>query len=129
MPAAAAKHKRRWAPQIIWAIPILAILVGIFLAVKVINDRGPTITVSFKTGDGLEPGKTHVKFKDVNIGQVKDVTLAKDRQHVLATIELSKDASDLLLDDTRFWIDLLQYTPTTYPVITFDIFMNSGYGT
>lgn len=111
MPAAA-RQKQRWAPQIIWAIPILAVLVGIFLAVQAFNERGPTITVSFKSGDGLEPGKTHVKFKDVNIGLVKDVTLDKDRQHVLATIELGKDAADFLLEDTRFWIVRPRVTAT-----------------
>ncbi|MBK7422095.1 MAG: MCE family protein [Propionivibrio sp.] len=104
LPAAVARPKRRWAPQFIWIIPIVAVLVGAGLAVKVILERGPTITISFKSGDGLEAGKTHVKYKDVDIGLVKTVALSADRNQVIASVELNREASDFLLEDTRFWI-------------------------
>ena len=48
LPAALASPRRRWAPQFIWIIPIIAVLVGAGLAAKVILERGPTITISFK---------------------------------------------------------------------------------
>jgi paraquat-inducible protein B len=104
LPAAVSRPRRRWAPQFIWIIPIVAVLVGAGLAAKVILERGPTITISFKTGEGLEAGKTHVKYKDVDIGLVKTVALTADRNQVIATVELNKEASDFLLEDTRFWI-------------------------
>jgi paraquat-inducible protein B len=104
LPSAVAQAKRRWAPQIIWIIPIVAVLVGLGLLYKSIADRGPTITVSFNTGDGLVAGKTFVKFKDVNIGLVKTVILSEDHQKVIATIALDKDAADFARADTRFWI-------------------------
>ena len=104
LPAAVSRPKRHWAPQFIWIIPIVAVLVGAGLAAKVILERGPTITISFKSGDGLEAGKTHVKYKDVDIGLVKTVALTADRNQVIATVELNKEASDFLLEDTRFWI-------------------------
>jgi paraquat-inducible protein B len=90
--------------QIIWIIPIIAVLVGLGLLYKSIADRGPSITVSFNSGDGLVAGKTFVKFKDVNIGLVKTVILSEDHQQVLATIALDKDAADFARKDTRFWI-------------------------
>ena len=104
LPSAVAQAKRSWTLQIIWIIPIVAILVGLGLLYKSIADRGPTITVSFKTGDGLVAGKTLVKFKDVNIGLVKTVILSDDHQQVVATIALNKDAADFAKKDTRFWI-------------------------
>ena len=104
LPAAVSRPKRRWAPQFIWIIPIVAVLVGAGLAAKVILERGPTITISFKTGEGLEAGKTHVKYKDVDIGLVKTVALSDDHNQVIASVELNKEASDFLLEDTRFWI-------------------------
>ena len=91
LPAALASPRRRWAPQFIWIIPIIAVLVGAGLAAKVILERGPTITISFKSGDGLEAGKTGVKYKDVNIGLVKTVALSDDHNQVIATVELNKD--------------------------------------
>ena len=52
LPEAVAAPRRRWAPQLIWIIPIVAVLAGGWLAVKAILERGPTITISFKTGGG-----------------------------------------------------------------------------
>src|SRR6201999_1219739 len=67
-------------------------------------EKGPTVTITFKSGEGLEAGKTKIKFKDVDIGQVKSVTLSKDYTHVVATAELTRDATNMLVDDTRFWV-------------------------
>jgi paraquat-inducible protein B len=97
-------HKKNKYPQLIWLIPILAVLIGLSLVVKGIIDKGPTITIAFKSGEGLEAGKTHVKYKDMEIGLVKAISLDKDRQKVIATIQLEKDTSDFLKEDTRFWI-------------------------
>lgn len=104
LPSAVAQAKRSWTLQIIWIIPIVAIVVGLGLLYKSIADRGPTITVSFNSGDGLVAGKTFVKFKDVNIGLVKTVILSEDHQKVVATVALDKDAGDFAKLDTRFWI-------------------------
>lgn len=104
LPSAVAQAKHRWAPQIIWIVPIVAIVVGLSLMYKAVVDHGPTITVAFKTGDGLVAGKTFVKYKEVNIGLVKTVVLSEDHQQVIATIQLEKDAADFSRSDTRFWI-------------------------
>ena len=104
LPTAVAYARRRWAPQIIWIIPIIAIVVGIGLMYKAVVDHGPTITVAFKTGDGITAGKTFVKYKEVNIGLVKTVELSEDHQQVLAKIQLDKGANDFAKDDTRYWI-------------------------
>ena len=103
LPEAVSAPKRRWTPQLIWVIPIVAVLAGAWLAAKAILERGPTITISFQTGDGLEAGKTRIKYRDVEIGLVKEIALAPDRKRVVATAELAKDAADSLVEDTRFW--------------------------
>jgi paraquat-inducible protein B len=103
LPQAVSAPKRRWAPQLIWIVPIVAVLAGAWLAVKTILERGPTITISFQTGEGLEAGKTKLKYKDVDIGLVREIALAEDRKRVVATAELDKGAADLLVEDTRFW--------------------------
>lgn len=90
--------------QLVWIIPILAALIGGWLAVKAVLDRGPTITISFRTAEGIEPGKTKIKYKDVDIGEVKSVTLSDDRAGVVVTAELVKQASGFLVEDTRFWV-------------------------
>lgn len=104
IPDAISEPKRRFSIQLVWIIPIVAALIGLSLAVKSYMDRGETITITFKTGEGMEAGKTKLKYKDVQIGEVKGLAIAKDRSHVVVTAELSKDARGLLVKDTRFWV-------------------------
>ncbi|WP_321921252.1 PqiB family protein [Paraburkholderia guartelaensis] len=104
LPEAKPVRGSRWRMQIVWLVPIVAVLIGGWLAAKAIIEEGPTITISFKTGDGLEAGKTKIKYKDVDIGVVKAVTLSPDHKRVIATGELVKDATSMLVDNTRFWV-------------------------
>lgn len=104
LPEAVAVPKRRRGPQLVWIIPLVAALIGGWLAVKTLLERGPIITISFTTGEGLEAGKTKIKYKDVEIGLVQSVVLADDRSGVVATAELSPQAASLLVDDTRLWV-------------------------
>ena len=103
LPEARAVHKRGWSVQFIWLIPIVAAFIGGWLIVKGIMDRGPTIRILFQTGEGLEAGKTKVKFKGVDVGDVKQITLSKGKG-VVATVELVKEAESRLVEDTRFWV-------------------------
>ncbi|MEI6208405.1 MAG: MlaD family protein [Desulfuromonadales bacterium] len=104
IPDAVVERRRRRSSQLIWIIPIIAAIIGIFLAVKSYMERGPVITITFKSGEGLESGKTKIKYKDVQIGEVKNIAIAKNRSHVVVTAELSREAAGLLVDDTRFWV-------------------------
>ncbi|MBM3116981.1 intermembrane transport protein PqiB [Jeongeupia naejangsanensis] len=90
--------------QLVWIIPIIAALVGGWLAVKTVMDRGPEITISFRSAEGIEAGKTKLKYKDVDIGVIKSVALAPDRKSVVATAQMAKDTDGMLVKDTRFWV-------------------------
>lgn len=104
IPEAQPTRPRRWAPQLVWIIPIIAAMIGGWLAIKAGLEQGPTITISFLSGEGLEPGKTRIKYKDVDIGEVKSIALSDDRKRVIVTAEISKQAKGLLVEDTRFWV-------------------------
>jgi paraquat-inducible protein B len=104
IPDAVVEPKRRRSLQLVWIIPILAAIIGASLAVKSYLQRGPVITITFKTGEGLEPGKTKIKYKDVEIGLVRGIAIAKDRAHVIVTAELTRESKGLLVEDTRFWV-------------------------
>lgn len=89
---------------LIWLVPLIAILVGLGLAVQAIRDRGPEVTLQFSLAEGLEANKTRVKFKDVEIGTVKAIALHPDRKSVRVTVQMDRQAEDLLVEDTRFWV-------------------------
>ena len=105
-PAAPRVERRRdWVPSLIWLIPIVAALVGITLVAKILWNRGPEIVLSFKTAEGLEAGKTAVKYKDVQIGTVQAIRLSRDRSHVRVQVQLNKDAADgFTAKDARYWV-------------------------
>jgi paraquat-inducible protein B len=90
--------------SIVWLIPILAALVAISIAVHRIRSEGPTITILFKAADGIEVGKTFIKYKDVNLGQVTDVHLSNDYSQVVVTAKMTSHAAALLVEDAKFWV-------------------------
>lgn len=104
IPKALAEPRRRRRFQLVWIIPIIAALIGLSLMVKAYLERGQTVKITFASGEGLEPGKTRIKYKDVQIGEVKNIAIAKDRSHVIVTAEVNRQAAPLLVEDTRFWV-------------------------
>lgn len=94
---------RTW-PSIVWLIPLVAAFVGLYLAYWAWTQTGPTITIRFESAEGLEAGRTALKFKDVKVGQVESVRLDEDLSHVVVTVSVSPDLEGYLTDDTRFWI-------------------------
>lgn len=104
IPVAVAEPKKRHTIQLVWLIPIIAALVGGVLAVKTYLQKGPTVTIAFKSGEGLEAGKTKIKFREVEVGVVTEIVIAKDLKQVIATAELKKGVTPYLVADTRFWV-------------------------
>src|SRR3954464_5709053 len=104
VPEALAVPKRRWGFQWVWLLPVVAAHLGGLLAVAAIVAQGPNVTIRFKTAEGIEANKTRVKYKDVDIGVVKSISLADDRAGIIVKASLSRAAQDLLVTDTRFWV-------------------------
>ncbi|CAG8872213.1 Paraquat-inducible protein B [Pseudomonas fluorescens] len=103
-PGLAPIKTRRFSVSLVWIVPIVAVLVGISLVVHSILQQGPTIVVTFKTGDGLTANKTEVKYRNVVIGHVSDVELSGDQKSVNATIKLEKQAESFTREDSQFWV-------------------------
>lgn len=104
LPEAAVVKKSRAGLAIVWLVPVIALLIGGWLAVRTILERGPTVTLVFKQAEGLEAGKTRIKYKDVDIGLVTAIGLSQDLQQVIVTAEMKKDFARHLVEDTRFWV-------------------------
>jgi paraquat-inducible protein B len=90
--------------SIVWLIPIVAVLIGGWLAYKGLSEKGPTVTITFESAEGLEAGKTQVKYKDVQLGKVATIHFNADLSRVLITAELVKEATPFLTENTRFWV-------------------------
>lgn len=97
-------RKKRIRISVVWIIPILAAVVAIGIAAQRFISQGPTITIAFKAGAGIEAGKTFIKYKEVKIGQVVAVELSEDFDKVLVRAKIAKHASRLMVEDAKFWI-------------------------
>ncbi|MEO8438590.1 MAG: MlaD family protein, partial [Spartobacteria bacterium] len=96
------KRNRSFSP--IWIIPIIAALLGLWLAYKYYSTQGPEITVRFETAEGIVEGKTPVLCRNVNIGTVNKVRLTKDLKGVLVVMQMTSEATDLLTKDSQIWV-------------------------
>jgi paraquat-inducible protein B len=91
--------------QLVWIIPIIAAIIGASIAFRAFWEKGPTITIQFMSGEGIEAGKTRIKHKAVDVGTVRAITLSPDRKTVVVTADIDRHAADgFLVDDTRFWV-------------------------
>jgi paraquat-inducible protein B len=104
LPRATVVPRRRQRISVIWIIPILAAVVAIGIAIQRILSEGPTITILFRAAQGVEAGKTFIKYKDVNIGQVTAVQLSSDHSKVEVTAKIDKSAAGLMVEDAKFWV-------------------------
>ncbi|MBX3670517.1 MAG: MCE family protein [Rhodocyclaceae bacterium] len=104
LPQAQAAPRSPWRPSLVWLIPIVTALIGGWLAVQTILQRGTEITISFSNAEGLEAGKTRIKYKNVDIGEVSAITLAPDHRSVIVTARIRRSVENLLVQGTRFWV-------------------------
>jgi paraquat-inducible protein B len=90
--------------SIVWLVPLVALAIGGWLVYKALSEKGPTITISFKSASGLEAGKTKIKYKDVELGQVVSIELDDQLTQVILKAELVKKAENFISGNTRFWV-------------------------
>ena len=96
--------RRGWGISLVWFVPIIALLVAASLFVRTVILVGPRIDIEFASAEGIEPGKTDVRYKEVVIGRVETVSLRGDRNRVIVTVRLDRAASAFAVEDTQFWV-------------------------
>ena len=87
--------KKKTRLSLVWIVPIVAALVGAWVAVTKILSEGPTITIVFKSAEGLEAGKTKIHYNGVDVGTVTTIRLSDDHQRVIATAEMAPETQSL----------------------------------
>jgi paraquat-inducible protein B len=96
-------HYSLW---LVWLVPLAAVIIGLVLGTRAILARGPVVTIYFHNAEGIEPGKTRIKYKDVDVGIVKRVGLTPDHRAVEVTAQMrgGEGIESMLVTDTRFWV-------------------------
>jgi paraquat-inducible protein B len=98
-------HRGGWGRiSLIWIIPIVTAVIGAWLAWDTLSHRGPVITITFQSAEGLQAGQSHVRYKAVDMGLVEGIALTGDHQRVAVRVRMTRAAVPLLNDKTQFWV-------------------------
>lgn len=104
-PVPTVHHKKRGRPSAVWIVPLIAVVAAGALAVRAYLRHGPTIHITFDTADGIEAGKSEVRYRNVPAGRVTAVDLSPDHRHVVATVRLTSGGAVVAAKDSRFWVE------------------------
>lgn len=96
--------KTRKSVSIVWIVPLVAALIAGWMVYKALSEKGPVITISFRSAEGLKAGETKIKYKDVEIGHVESIVFSPDLKNVIVTAELPRQMAPYLTGKTRFWV-------------------------
>jgi len=96
--------KKQTRISLVWVIPIVAAIAGTWVAVMRILGEGPTVTIGFKSAEGLEAGKTKIEHNGVTVGTITTIRLSDDHERVIATAQMAPKTEGFLVEDTRFWV-------------------------
>ncbi|HTV51873.1 MAG TPA: MlaD family protein [Steroidobacteraceae bacterium] len=91
-------------PGWIWAVPLAALGIVIWLLVRSIASRGIDVSVSFEDAYGMQAGSTKVLYRGITVGRLSRLVLSGDKRHVVATLDLDEDLADLLRAGTQFYL-------------------------
>ena len=104
LPLPRIEKARRWNVSLVWLVPLVAVAIAASLLVRSVFLTGPRVEIEFKSADGVEAGKTEVRYKEVIIGKVVSVSLRDDRKRVVVVVQLDRSAAKFAVDDTTFWV-------------------------
>jgi paraquat-inducible protein B len=99
-----AKIERNWKTYFIWLVPVAAAALAAWFLYSNIVKGGPTIHLYFDNAAGLQKGKSELKYRGADLGEVKELKLTKDSKKVEVTVALGRSAAGVAREGSRFWI-------------------------
>ena len=90
--------------NVIWIVPIVALIVTLGIAWNSFRDRGSLIEVEFADATGITPGDTTLRFREITVGQVESVSFSSDLSKVIVSIRVDSDVAQYIDSDASFWI-------------------------
>ncbi len=93
----------RW-PGWIWAVPVAALLIVGWLAIRALANGGTDIAITFASAHGISPGDSKIVYRGVTVGKVTSVSLGKGGRNVVVHANIQEAAENLLTTGTQFWL-------------------------
>lgn len=93
---------KQWSP--IWVVPIAAVLIGMWMLYNHYQQQGALLTLLAGDAEGIIAGKTQIKSRSVDVGQVVSVELSDDLKQVIIKARMKPAVTPLLNADSQFWV-------------------------
>lgn len=90
--------------NVVWLVPIIALIVTLAIAWNSYANRGAVIEVEFADATGVTAGETVLKFREITVGQVEGVAFTDDLTRVVVSIRVDQDIAPYIDSDAQFWI-------------------------
>lgn len=104
LPMAKTRPASNWSA--IWVLPLIALLIGGWLAWRAYSEAGIQVELIFASGEGIQAGKTELMYKGMAVGKVVSISLDQTGKNrgVVAQLEVNKDLERYLRKGTSFWL-------------------------
>jgi len=100
--------RRSWWPGWIWAVPLAAVGIVLWLLLRSISARGIDVTIIYNDAAGMQAGDTRVMYHGVEVGGVTSVALASDDWHVVVHVDIDSQLAPKINTGTRFVLEGLR---------------------
>ncbi|SMB90088.1 Paraquat-inducible protein B [Pasteurella testudinis DSM 23072] len=87
-----------------WLLPIVALIIGLTLFARILDEQGESITIYFTNGAGITADKTPIRYQGLQIGVVRKVKFTEDLKQIMVTASINPEAKTVLRENTRFWL-------------------------
>lgn len=96
-------HKNRW-PGWIWAVPLAAVAIVLWLVLRQVSARGIAVTVTFEDAGQMKADTTQVVYRGIVVGKVSKVVLAQDGSRAVVRLSMHDEEKKYLRAGTRFYL-------------------------
>jgi len=96
-------RRHRWFAWV-WAVPIAAGVIVLWLGARAFVTRGPDVSISFRNAEGLQERQSTIRHRGVEVGRVEALELSPDLSRVIVRARMSRSAKPALNENTQFYI-------------------------
>lgn len=90
--------------SVVWLVPIGALLISLAIAWQNYSSRGPLIEIAFADASGIRAGETEVRYRDVPVGVVEEMSFSDSLGSVLVSVRLDQDIAAYVDAESEFWV-------------------------
>ena len=98
--------------SLIWLVPILALAGALGLVLQSYLNRDVPIEIRFENAEGIEVGKTEIKYREMKVGTVTGMKFSEDLTQVIVKASIKHDMDRYLDTDAKFWLVTARLGPS-----------------